>query len=98
MKLAAESCPRLPCSGDDRRVAGQVAADMACDRARPQVVTAAGAKPDDHLHLLAHVVAGRRLRGGGCAKHRRNGQNGSLECEQACLVLRHVTHAQATAD
>ena len=37
----------------DRRLAGEVPADVPADRAAPQVVAAARPETDDHLHGLA---------------------------------------------
>ena len=62
--------------------AGQVAADVPTERARPQVVAAARPEADDHLHRLAGKRIG--LRGG-------RGRSHGERCKQRCCKAHRVS-------
>ena len=60
--------------GDDRRIAGNMAADEASHHAPIGVIAAAGAIADVERHRLAFVEIGRRLRAGRSRQHQQRGK------------------------
>jgi hypothetical protein len=55
---------------DDRRLAGNVFGEIACEEARGEIVIVAGGMPDDHPDLLVAVEFQRRLRLEATTRHR----------------------------
>jgi hypothetical protein len=72
--------------GNDGRTARQVLADVPADGTAPEIVAAAGAETDDHLHGFAGEIGLRARRRGG-REHQRT-ENG--DCRQALFIRSHA--------